>query len=94
MARLMTGSDKRRQELLKEIEKITQTRIGVYIANPNVTPNFIDHNDPTFFNDVLESVGEVEKLDIIIDSPGGDANVVETLALMCREYCKEKSDYN
>ncbi len=89
MGRILNEPDAQRQNLLKEIEKITKTRIGVYIANPNVSPNFMDHNDPMFFNDVLESIGVVEKLDIIIDSPGGDGNVAETLSNMCREFCKE-----
>jgi len=89
MGNLTFEPDKQRQDILKEIEKITGTRIGVYIANPNVSPNFIDHNDLMFFNDVLESIGVVEKLDIIIDSPGGDGNIAETLAVMCREFSKD-----
>ena len=55
----------------------------------NVSPNFIDHNDPLFFNEILESVGGTERLDLIIDSPGGEANIAEKLAVMCRSFCKE-----
>ena len=85
---LFKESDASRRKLLEKIEKITKTRIIAYLANPNVLPNFIDHNDPMFFNDLLESVGDIEKLDVIIDSPGGQANIVEKLAFMCREHCK------
>ena len=87
MARLMNQSDIERRGLLAKIEEITETRIAVYLANPNVSPNFIDHNDPLFFNDLLESIGDTESLDIIIDSPGGEANVAERLSHMSRSCC-------
>ncbi len=77
-----------RRSLLRKAENITGTRIIAYIANPNVSPNFIDHNDPVFFNDVLESIGQTDKLDLVIDSPGGDPNIAEKIAFMCRSYCK------
>jgi hypothetical protein len=85
---LFTESDIRRREILKKIERMTKTRIIVYMANPNASPNFIDHNDPLFLNDLLECVGDTETLDVIIDSPGGEANVAEKLAIMCRDHCK------
>lgn len=88
MGSLFKENDVTRRKLLEKIEKITETRVITYLANPNVSPNFIDHNDPIFFNDFLETIGDVEKLDIIIDSPGGQANIVEKLAFMCREHCK------
>lgn len=86
MARLMGEADNRRRGLLEELEKITETRVIAYFANPNVSPNFIDHNDPIFLNDLLETVAGARKLDIIIDSPGGEANIAERLASMCRDY--------
>ena len=86
MARLMGEADNRRRALLEEIEKITETRVIAYLANPNVSPNFLDHNDPIFLNDLLETVAGAKKLDIVIDSPGGEANVAERLASMCRDY--------
>lgn len=74
--------------MLEEIEKITKTRVISYLANPNVSSNFIDQNDPLFFNELLECVEDAEKIDIIIDSLGGEANVAERLAVMCRECCE------
>lgn len=88
MVSLVNERDITRRHLLEEMEDITKTRIVVYLANPNASPNFIDHNDPVFFNDLLESIGDAETLDVIIDSPGGEANVAEKLAIMCREHCK------
>lgn len=88
MAQLITEADVTRRKLLEKAEKITKTRILAYLANPNASPNFIDHNDPIFLNDMFECVGDTEVLDIIIDSPGGEANVAEKLAIMCREHCK------
>ncbi len=89
LSRVIHEPDTRRKELLGQIEALTNTRVVAYIANPNASPNFIDHNDPIFFNDVLEDVGNSERLDLIIDSPGGEPNIAEKLAVMCREYCKE-----
>jgi len=88
MVSLVNERDETRRRLLKEIEKITKTKVIAYLANPNASPNFIDHNDPLFLNDLLQSVGDTKGLDVIIDSPGGEANVAEKLAIMCREHCK------
>lgn len=88
MVSLINERDITRRRLLEKIEKITKTKVIAYLANPNASPNFIDHNDPVFLNDLLETVGDTEVLDIIIDSPGGEANVAEKLAIMCREHCK------
>ncbi len=39
--------------------------------------------------DVLMSVGDVDTLNLIIDSPGGDGTVAEKLIELCRAYCKK-----
>jgi hypothetical protein len=88
MVSLINERDVARRRLLKRIEKLTGSRVIAYLANPNASPNFIDHNDPVFLNDLLENIGDAEVLDVIIDSPGGEANVAEKLAIMCREHCK------
>jgi hypothetical protein len=87
--KLLGEQDQTRRDVLAKIESITGTKVLAYIANKNASPNFIDHNDPLFFNDILESVGKVEKLDLIIDSPGGDANQADKIAHMCRSFCTE-----
>jgi len=88
MFSLINERDITRRRLLERIEKITKTKVIAYLANPNASPNFIDHNDSVFLNDLLENIGDTEVLDVIIDSPGGEANVAEKLAIMCREHCK------
>jgi hypothetical protein len=88
MVSLINEGDITRRNILKKIEQITKTKVIAYLANPNASPNFIDHNDPVFLNDLLECVGDAEVLDVIIDSPGGEANIAEKLAIMCREHCK------
>jgi len=85
MANLITEGDQTRQRLLKQIEGVNGSRVVSYLANPNASPNFMDNNDPIFFNDLLECTRGCEVLDVIIDSPGGEANVAERLAIMCRE---------
>ncbi len=89
MASILQESDTKRRELLAKMEKITNSRVISYAANPNASPNMIDHNDPVFLNDLLASCGKVKKLDLIIDSPGGEPNVAEKIAIMCREYCDQ-----
>jgi hypothetical protein len=84
----MNENEDTRRGLLGDIEKLTETKIIAYLANPNASPNFIDHNDPMFLNDILECVGDTDSLGVIIDSPGGEANIAEKLAMMCREHCK------
>jgi hypothetical protein len=71
------------------MQEITGTKIITYIANPNASPNFIDHNDPIFLNDILESVGQTEKLDLIIESPGGEIDTTEKIGAMCRSFCDQ-----
>jgi hypothetical protein len=85
---IMNESEIQRRDLLQEIGNLTNNPVISYLANPNASPNFIDHNDPMFINDLLECVGNVETLDIIIDSPGGDPNAAEKLAFMCRDHCE------
>lgn len=49
----------------------------------------IDTDDIPAFGDVLLSVGEVDQLNLVINSPGGDGLVAEKIIELCRAYCKE-----
>jgi hypothetical protein len=84
MGTLLSEGDKARQGLLKKIEELNGSRVVSYVVNWNASPNFMDHNDPIFFNDLIECATGAKILDVIIDSPGGDANTAERLAEMCR----------
>lgn len=78
-----------RKKLIKKIQRLTDNaKLITYTANPNVSPNFIDHNDIRFFSDLLQSTGDTENLILMLNSPGGQANMAEKLAKMCRDYCK------
>jgi ATP-dependent protease ClpP protease subunit len=39
------------------------------------------------FANMLKSIGQVGKLDLIVVSPGGDGTVAETILHLCRKYC-------
>jgi len=48
----------------------------------------LDSEDVPAFGDILMSVGEVDELNLIINSPGGDGTIAEKVIEMCRSYCK------
>lgn len=48
----------------------------------------IDSDDIPALGDILMSVGDVDVLNLIISSPGGDGLVAEKIIEMCRAYCK------
>lgn len=77
-----------RRKLIKKIQRLTKSKLITYTANPNISPNFIDHNDVRFFSDLLQSTRDTENLILMLNSPGGEANMAEKLAKMCRDYCK------
>lgn len=76
-----------RRKLVQKIQKLTGSQLITYTANPNISPNFIDHNDIRFFADLLQSIGDTEKLILMLNTPGGEANSAEKIAKMCRDYC-------
>jgi len=86
---ILNESDTRRRALIEEIGTIMKCDVISYIANPNASPNVIDHNDAVFMVDILESIGKTERLALILDSPGGEPNSAEKLAEMFREFCDE-----
>jgi len=88
LPRILHEADTQRKELIKRIQSITGARLIVYTANPNFSPNFIDQNDIRFVNDLLQSIGDVEKLDLMLNSPGGEPETAEKIAMMCRAHCQ------
>ena len=79
-----------RQQLLKELEGYTPGKSSAYIGflcseRENAS---IDSDDISAFGDVLLSVGEVDELNLIINSPGGDGTIAEKIIELCRAYCK------
>lgn len=72
----------RRQELIKDIEDMTKRRLLVYIAEAQAP---IGYDDVLPFGDLLDDVEKGEKVDLLLDSPGGDADQAEKLAYIIRE---------
>lgn len=74
---------KRSLSLIKEIESITDRRLLVYVANFNHPASSITFEDKTGFSDLIEDITEQE-VDILVNSPGGFAEVAESLVPMLR----------
>jgi len=78
---------KHRQKLISEIENRFGTRILLYVAKLNYP---IDYNDIHTIGSMLESVGETENIDLVIQSGGGAGTVAEKIVEMIRAYCKNR----
>lgn len=78
---------KRRQELIRLIEEKYGTRILVYVAKLNYP---LDYNDIHIIGSMLESVGEADNMDLLVQSGGGVGTVAEKIVEMIRHYCKNQ----
>jgi hypothetical protein len=72
-----------RQQALAKLEK-GGTRVAVYWSRIDRP---LTRGDVFPFANMLKSVGEVDKLDLVIVSPGGDGTAAETILHLCRKYC-------
>jgi ClpP class serine protease len=84
----------KRVALLNTIAKIGKTnnkKVGViaFIADPASMHSSIDTKDVTAMGSALMSIGHVDVLRLIINSPGGDGVTAEKIVDMCRSYCKK-----
>ncbi|MDQ3823279.1 MAG: hypothetical protein M3321_08570 [Actinomycetota bacterium] len=50
----------------------------------------IDHSDAAPIGSMLDSIGECENLDLMINSPGGSGEAAEKLIEMCRAHCRRE----
>lgn len=78
-----TGPTKKRQELIRKIQEVTGRRLVVYTASMSHPMSGIMQLDAPLFEDCMR-VCEGHKADLMINSPGGDANAAEKLLKMCR----------
>jgi len=74
---------RKRQELIKRIQQVTGRKLAVYTASMSHPISGIMHLDAPLFEDCMR-VCEGSKGDLMINSPGGDANVAEKILRMCR----------
>lgn len=70
-----------RQELLRQIETETSTRLIAYVAAPGSS---ISSFDVPPFVDLLHDVEVGADLDLLLQTPGGDVDQAERIVLMCR----------
>lgn len=73
----------KRQDLIKKIQELTGRRLVVYTASMNHPMSGIMLLDAPLFEDCMR-VCEGPKGDLMINSPGGDANMAEKILKMCR----------
>lgn len=78
-----------RQEIIKAIESKTGRCLLCYTSIFNHPMAHINREDILPIEDVLRSIGNCEKLDLMIHSPGGDPNAAEKIIKSCRSYAKE-----
>ena len=74
-----------RKKQLQRISNIRRRDIIVYASNINASaPNSIDYSDVLPFSDQLSNLNS-EDIDIILETPGGLAEVVEDLVRLVRK---------
>lgn len=76
-----------RQNKIKEIETLTGRRLLVYVANVNRSESTLNLEDKTGFSDLVQDIEETD-VDFLINSPGGFAEVTETIVGMLRSKFK------
>lgn len=79
----------RRIELLQKLEDAESDKETAYVSFLCSDGASISTDDIPAFGDILMSIGEVDQLNLIINSPGGDGTVAEKIIELCRAYCKE-----
>lgn len=79
-----------RKKQLQRISNIRRRDIIVYASNINASaPNSIDYSDVLPFSDQLSNLNS-EDIDIILETPGGLAEVVEDLVRLVRKKHKNE----
>ena len=79
----------KRRELLRKIEAQAEGKTAGALAFISTEAATIDSDDIPAIGDALLSIGDVDILNLIIDSPGGDGTVAEKIINLCRSYCSK-----
>jgi len=74
-----------RQNLIRDIESLTDRRLAVYFANVNHPSSGISQPDVAPFQDLLFDCEPHCSLDLLLQSPGGDIDIAEKLVYMLRQ---------
>ena len=81
ISELLTDDRDRRRGLIEEIEEITDRRLICYVTRNG----HIDDNDVRYVWELLHNLKLGTAVDLLINSPGGDANTAEKLVYMIRQ---------
>ena len=69
------------KNLIKEYETTTNRTLIVYNGRDGITDQ-----DISYFDNILKNHNSIDKLDLMINSPGGSGEVAETIVEMCRSF--------
>lgn len=67
--------------------RANSSKLLVYVSKLNYA---IDDNDIHIIGSMLESVGESDNIDLLIQSGGGIGTVAEKIVEMIRSYCRKE----
>ncbi len=91
---MLHKQEERRNKILTDIRKLdakkSGKKTGVLAFCCSATRGAsIDADDIPPITDALLTIGEVERLNLIISGPGGDGITAEKIVEICRAYCEE-----
>jgi hypothetical protein len=79
----------RKEELFEELEEgRPPRRLICYLTGPGI--GSIDLSDAAPLGSMLDAIGKCDRLDLMLNSPGGSGESAEKLVEMCREHCREE----
>lgn len=85
----------KRIELLKKLAKKeynhgkTKNAVICHVTRESMMGSGLETTDIPVLGNVLKSIGDVDVLNLILHSPGGDGTCVEKFVALCRNQCKQ-----
>lgn len=79
----------RRQQFIRNIEQQTGRRLLVYFANTNHPSSFVNSNDIEPFQDLILDCAKGDKIDLLLQTNGGEIDPAEKLVFMLRSRASE-----
>lgn len=68
-----------RQQLIRDIEALTNRRLIVYFANRFTAGSDINDDDPIYITELLNDVGRTDAVDLMIETNGGKTDSTEAI---------------
>jgi hypothetical protein len=81
---------KARQNIIREIEELEETKLVLYVESIGNPKSGINHGDAVPLGNILDNIGDTDNIDLLIQSGGGDGNAGEKIIEMCRARCKNR----